>query len=415
MNQSKRKVRAHQGVLTPVETPLDTLKGSLFDTVVAQGLGVFRDMLEAEVAEICGERYRHIPGRKFRRWGKGRAMAAFDGRKITVEYNRVRNPEERREIRPSSLEQFHDIVGLLYRHTENMIVGVSTRKMERSLPAPPANQKTYGSSKSAVSRNFIALTEKRLQEWMTRPLTGDYCFLMIDGVRFQGDTVIVALGITYGGEKEVLGLRHGATENARVCIDLLRELVERGLRTDRIQMATIDGSKALRASLEEVIGESLPVQRCQEHKKRNVLSYLPDTMQQSVRMTMNQAYVQTDEATALQLLEKTARSLDRAYPSAAASLREGMAETVTVLRLKMPPALRHSLSSTNIIENVMGGVRLTTGRVRRWRGGNMVMRWVCAALLESQKGFRRIRGYKEVGKWADIRLDKSLDNVEKSA
>lgn len=415
MSQSKRKSRVHQGALAPVETPLDNLKGSLFDTVVAQGLGVFHDMLEAEVAEICGERYRHIPDRKFRRWGKGRAMAAFDGRKITVEYNRVRNPEGRQEIRPSSLKQFHDIVGLLYRHTENMIVGVSTRKMERSLPPPPANQKTYGASKSAVSRNFIALTEKRLQEWMTRPLKGDYCFLMIDGVHFKGDTVLVALGVTYCGEKEILGLRHGASENARVVTDLLRDLVDRGLNPERIQMATIDGSKALRSSIRELMGESLPVQRCQEHKKRNVLDYLPDPMKQSVRMTMNQAYAQTDEATALHILEKTANSLEREYPSAAASLREGMSETLTVLRLKMPPILRHSLSSTNIIENVMGGVRRTTGRVRKWRGGNMILRWVCTAMLESQKGFRRIRGYREVQKWADSRLDKSLDNVDKSA
>jgi transposase-like protein len=287
------------------------------------------------------------------------------------------------------------------RAIEQMLVGVSTRKYDRSLETLPEAVEARGTSKSAVSRRFVRATAQKVTALLERDLSGlDLKVLLLDGVHYSGEHVIVAaVAIDAQGKKHVLGLWEGATENKVTCTALLESLMERGLHTDRATLVVIDGGKALYRAVRAVFGKHALIQRCQEHKKRNVLDALPQHKRASVKRALNDALHTDDHERAKRLLENLARSLEEQHPGAAASLREGLEDLLTVKQLGLGgSALERMLSTTNLIENLIGQVRQLSGRVKRWRSGKMILRWSAAGVLEAERGFRRVRGYQEMGK-----------------
>lgn len=285
--------------------------------------------------------------------------------------------------------------------------GVSTRNYGEVLPEMA---ETVGVSKSQVSRKFVEASEQTLKELIERRFDDkDILIVYIDGIVFGGHHVIVAIGVDSKGFKHILGLRDGASENATVCTALLEDLVERGVKPDRRRLFVIDGSKALRKAIDAVYGQENPVQRCRNHKRKNVLDHVPDSMKDTVKATMNAAY-RLDSAKGMARLEELAKMLETLHPSAAGSLREGMAETFTVNRLGLPGALTRCLCTTNVIESPNSGIRRRTGRVSRWKDGSMLLRWVASALIETEKSFRRIMGWNQL--WM---LESYLDNPAESS
>jgi transposase-like protein len=290
---------------------------------------------------------------------------------------------------------FRDRDPLDARAVEQMLVGVSTREYGRSLEPTHPDLQTRGTSKSAISRRFVAVTEARVKEWLGRDLSGiDLVVLMIDGLYVDDHVLLVALGIDGDGKKHVLGLREGATENATACTALLSDLQARGLRTDQTILAVLDGSKALAKAVRVVFGSRARLQRCQAHKVRNVADQLPETMRPSVRQAMRQAYRSKNAKRAEQLLRNLVRRLHDDHPGAAASLEEGLNETITVMAFGLPEWLERTLSTTNAIENLVGATRRLSRRVKRWRDARMMIRWIATAGIEAEKHFHRVRDHK---------------------
>jgi transposase-like protein len=283
------------------------------------------------------------------------------------------------------------------RVVEQMLVGVATRQYARSLePLGPA-MPSRGTSKSAVSRRFVARTTAQLAAWQSAPLDGlDLVALLIDGVHLGDHCLIVALGIAADGQKHALGLWDGSTENATVCQGLLANLQSRGLRTDRSVLVILDGSKALRKAVRATFGEAALVQRCQVHKMRNILEYLNDRQRPWAQAILRRAYQSADVKTAQRLLGDLAKRLEMEHPSAAESVREGLDETLTVLTLNLSARLRRSLATTNAAESLLSRTRHVKRNVKRWRSGQMMLRWVAAGVLEAVKGFRRVKGYADM-------------------
>jgi transposase-like protein len=276
-----------------------------------------------------------------------------------------------------------------------MLVGVATRQYARSLEPLPATMTTRGTSKSTVSRRFVAKTRAQLEAWQSQPLDGlDLVGLILDGVHVGEHCLIVALGIAADGQKHALGLWEGSTENATLCQSLLAHLQGRGLRTDRSLLVILDGSKALRKAVRDLFGDVALVQRCHVHKMRNVLDHLPERQRTWAKAILQRAYRSADVAMARRLLLDLARRLEAEHPSAAESVREGLDETLTVLGLNLPDTLRRSLTTTNAAESLISRTRHVKRNVKRWRGGQMVVRWVAAGVLEAVKGFRRLKGHK---------------------
>ena len=311
----------------------------------------------------------------------------------------VNRPRVRRaaggELKLPSWRQWSARDPLEERALEQMVLGVSTRRYARSLEPLPAGIAARGVSKSAVSERFVYGTERKLAELMSRELGGlKLAAVLIDGVHFGAHVVLAAVGVDERGGKHVLGLREGATENAAAARALLADLAERGLEMSRSILVVIDGAKALRKAVIEVFGARALIQRCREHKKRNVTDALPERLRGTVRGAMNQAYATREAGRARRLLDNLARRLEHQHPGAAASLREGLEETLTVMRLGLPANLERVLSSTNLIENLFSRVREIGRRVKRWQSGTMVLRWTAAGVLEAQRGFRKLAGYR---------------------
>ena len=280
-----------------------------------------------------------------------------------------------------------------------MLVGVATRKYARSLEPLPVVAPTRGTSKSAVSRRFVARTRAELDAWTRRPLGElDIVALMLDGIGFGEHTLVVALGIDSTGTKHALAIREGSTENATLCRSLLADLVARGVPANRSILVVIDGGNGLRSAVKHVFGDCALVQRCQVHKKRNVVDHLPEHAKPHVRKVMQDAYALDDADKAKAQLERLAKSLDEQHPRAAASLREGLDETLTVLRLGIGLTLRKSLSTTNPIESTFSTVRRVSRRVTRWQSGTMTLRWALAGTMEAEKTWRRLMGKSDVPK-----------------
>ena len=397
------------------------LKAELHEFVMSAGMRVVGELLEEDRAAICGERYAHNATRVASRAGHAPGELVLGGRRVQVRRPRVRSVDDQ-EITLPAWAHFSDEDPLDRRAVEQMVIGVSTRKYRRSLEELGDEVKARGASKSAVSRRFVKRTKEALDGWLQRPLGDlDLVTVMIDGVHVAEHVVLIALGIDASGTKHVLGMREGATENAVSCTNLIVDLRERGMRTDRSMLFVIDGAKALRKAIGDVFGRRGLVQRCQVHKKRNVLEELPEDLRKSIGAALSEAYRTKDVARARRLLSHCATSLQSSHPSAAASLREGLDETLTVMGLCLPPALVRTLATTNPIENLMNCVRRVSGRVKRWRGGEMILRWMGAALGEAQKGFRRLKGHAGMKKLVaalranDERLGITLDTQEKAA
>lgn len=368
-------------------------RATLHDAIVSAGMTVLGAMLEEERTSLCGPRYAHVPGRIATRAGHADGELAFGGRRVRVRRPRVRDVDGS-EVSLDTWERFSSADPLTPRAVEQMMLGVSTRKYVRSIESAPPGLATRGTSKSAVSRRFVAATREKLAEMMSRDLgVLDLCAIMIDGIHVAEHVILVALGIDTRGDKHVLGLYEGATENTVCCGGLLSDLEARGVRTDRAMLFVIDGSKALAKAIRAKYGPRALIQRCQVHKRRNVEDHLPEDMRRNVGRTISAAYQSNDAPRAKRMLEALARQLERKHPSAAASLREGLDETLTVMRFDLAERLARTLSTTNPIEFINGRIRKTTHNVARWDGGDMVLRWLAVSLVEASKTFRKLRGH----------------------
>lgn len=393
--QARQQPAKAKGTISQLKLALGSfMRETLYETVLVAGLAQVLEMLEAERAEVCGARYRHDEERSAYRAGHVPSSLVLGGRRVKVKRPRVRSTDGAEFMLPS-WKAWSAEDPLEARALEQMLVGVSTRRYDRSLEALPAELATAGTRKSAVSERFVRGTEKQLKTVLERDLSGlDLKVLFLDGVHFTSEhTVVAAVGVDATGRKHALGLWEGATENAATCQALLENLTDRGLRTDRSILVVLDGSKALRRAVRACFGKRALIQRCQEHKKRNVLDALPQSQRESVKRALATAFKTEDHTRAKRLLENLARGLTPAHPGAAASLREGLDELLTIKCLGLGhAALERTLSTTNLIENLIGQVRDLSRRVKRWRGGTMILRWSAASVLEAERHFRRIRG-----------------------
>ena len=367
----------------------------LLALAVGTGIGVLSAMLDADVERLAGPKGRHQPDRAAVRHGTQPGRVTLGGRRVRVDRPRVRSADGAAEVSLPTWKAFAATELLDQLALERMLAKLSTRRYQAGLEpvGSQIEQAATGTSKSAVSRRFVAATEHALAELMRADLTGlDLVALMVDGIRVAEHTCVVALGITIDGTKVPLGLAEGATENATVVRELLAGLRDRGLETSRPILAIIDGAKALRRAVTDVFDHPV-IQRCQLHKLRNVIDRLPDALASTVAKRMRRAYHHADPLVAQAELETLARELDRSYPGAAASLREGLTETLTIGRLGVPPTLARTLRSTNSVESMIAICRDHAVNVKRWRDGQMVLRWVAAGMGEAAKQFRRVNGH----------------------
>ncbi len=424
MRKTDKKQEKAQSAAGQLRFPFHGIaRQALWDTVVLSGFGFVQDELEAERTALCGERYAHQERRQAVRAGHVPSSLVLGGRRVEIQRPRARSTDGH-ELRLPSWQGWSSHDPLDERAFEQMVLGVSTRRYARSLEPLPEEVEVRGISKSAVSGRFVIGTERRLTELMRRDLSGlKLVALLIDGVHFVEHVVLAAVGIDVDGEKHPLGLREGATENAAACKALLEDLIERGLNPNRAILVVIDGAKGLRRAVLDIFGDRALIQRCQAHKKRNVADALPERMRASVRTAMTQAYASRDPKRARRLLENLVHKLQSAHPGAAASLREGVDESLTVIALHLPEGLERVLSSTNLIENLFSRVREVARRVKRWQGGTMILRWTAAGVLEAERHFRKIAGYRALPKLAaalharDLTLDRAVavDNRKQAA
>jgi len=333
------------------------------------------------------------PGITWHGWQAG--VVSLAERKLRIEKPRLRKKGHGTggEVAIPAYDALVSNSRITSRILEILMKGVSTRNYQAILPDMA---ETVGVSKSQISREFMAASEQQFKALCERRFDDvDLLVVYLDGIQFGECHVIVALGVDSGGHKHVLGLREGSSENSRVVTDLLKDLVERGVGPDRLRLFVIDGSKALRGAIEAVYGARNPVQRCRNHKVRNVLGYLPDAQKEQTRCAMKAAFLlEADAGTAK--LKQLATWLEQDHPSAAASLLEGLEEMFTINRLELPKALRRCLGSTNVIESPNSGIRRRTRRVSRWRDAKMVVRWVASSLLDTEQQFKRIMGYQHL-------------------
>ena len=367
----------------------------LLAMAVGTGLQVMAAMMHADVAAVCGPKGKHDPDRSAVRHGTESGSVTLGGRRVPVARPRMRAVDGSGEMPVPSYELFSRTEVLGRMAMERMLAGLSTRRYPVGLEpvGQRVEQTARATSKSAVSRRFVAATETALAELLSAPLGElDLVALMIDGVHFGEHLCVVALGIGIDGTKHPLGLVEGSTENTTVVTDLLTGLRDRGLDTSRPIFVGIDGAKALRAAVVRVFDHPV-IGRCQLHKIRNVADKLPDHLASTVTKRMRRAYHADTALAAEAQLEALAKELERTHPGAAASLREGLAETLTVLRLDVPPTLARSLRSTNMIESMISICRDHAKNVKNWQNGQMALRWCAAGMVEAGKQFRRVNGH----------------------
>jgi putative transposase len=357
------------------------------------GLELMHLVMDEEVRSLAGERYQQHEQRRAHRWGKEDGYCVVDGQKVPIQRTRLRSGDHR-EQRLGSYELFQRDGPLQQGVWDKMMRGLSTRNYGAVVKD---FQSAYGIEKSAVSENFIEASREKVKQLMERPL-GELrlCAVLIDGTPFKDRQMIAALGIGCDGRKTVLGIREGATENTAVVSSLLSELAERGLDFSTPRLYILDGGKALHAAVRRHAGEAAFIQRCQVHKKRNVVDHLPDEHKADVRRKLQNAYSMAEYADAKRALEKLHRELMDLNPSAARSLEEGMEETLTVHKLRVPDQLRRTLSCTNVIESAFSIVETVCRNVKRWRRGDQIERWVGSGLLVAERQFRRVIGHRQI-------------------
>jgi putative transposase len=365
---------------------------------VAAGLAVMQAMFEAEIAGVAGPKGKHDPNRAAVRHGGGRGSVTLGGRRVAVERPRARTLDGH-EVPLTSYAHFacEDLLSQVV--MERMLAGVATRRHVRA-GEPVGTQvveQAKSTSRSAISRRFVKQTETALAELMARDLADeDIKVLMLDGEHMAERCVVVALAITADGTKKPVGLWDGSTENKTVVRALLADLVSRGLRFDDGLLVVLDGAKALSAAAREVFGAKALIQRCTLHKRRNVADQLPDKEKVWVDAKLVKAFGHPDPEQGLRNAKHLAGQLEKSYPGAAASLREGLEEMFTVARLGVDGRLAKTLTTSNPVESMISIARATNRNVTRWRDGQMVLRWTAAGMLNAQRSFRRIKGHRQM-------------------
>ena len=375
--------------------------GNSFDTFCLRaGVEAMQTMMQADADRLAGPRHARGPTRQGHRWGTTQGKLGLHGGKVCVRRPRVRGRDGEELALPSWMAaQAEDWLGKWAMNL--MLINVSTRKLGRAvrLPESPLRQeKGDGTSKSAASRHFVALSTEKLEEWLASDLPKlDLVAIQIDGLHVAEEIVLVgAIGIDINGDKHPLGLEEGATENAATVQALLDNLIARGLDPAVPRLFILDGAKALTKAVRATFGRHTPIQRCQVHKARNIVERCPKKHVASVRRTLRQAWELDDAAKAERLIRELAKRMEREAPGVSASLLEGLDEILTVNRLGLPKELRRSLACTNAIENMQGTIRRITRNVKRWRDAVMARRWVAAGMLEAKKGFRRLKAHKHL-------------------
>jgi transposase-like protein len=376
----------------PVQGVLRDVRHAFLGLCLDAGQKVLAALMEADRVALCGPKGVPDAARRAVRGGTTDSQVVFGGQRIAVRRPRARSVTEG-ELTLPSFEWAAGGDPLDAATMAAIAAGVSTRRYASTLDPVPEKHEPSAASKSAVSRRFVQLSQEQLAQWLARPIgEPDLPVVMIDGIHFRERVILLAIGIDAQGNKHVLGLREGSTEATRVVAALLSDLIERGLDAQRRRLWVIDGGKALRKAIAQTFGACALIQRCQEHKRRNVLEHLPEDMHASVKRALKDAWSVSDADVARRQLQRLATSLQSKHPGAAASLREGLEETLTVQALGITGALYRTLRTTNPIENLNGSVARYCRNVKRWGDGQMVLRWVASALSDAAVRMRKLRG-----------------------
>lgn len=380
----------------PIQGVLGDVKHAFYGLCISAGKQVLAAMMEADRVALCGPKGVPDVDRRAVRAGSTRSAVVLGGQRIGVKRPRARGVDAG-ELELPSFTWANDTDPLNAATMAAIAAGVSMRRYASTLEELPPPEQALSVSKSATSRRFLALSQEQLLQWLSGPLgTLDLPVVMIDGIHFRDRVILVVLGIDAQGNKHVLGLREGSTESTRVVRSLLSDLIDRGLDADRVRLWVIDGGKALRRAIVECFGATGLIQRCQEHKRRNVIEHLPEELHAGVGRAMRDAWDGADAELAKKQLQRLATSLQSRHPGAAASLREGLEETLTVQTLGITGALYRTLRTTNPIENLNGSIAHYTRNVKRWRDGQMTLRWVASAFSDAKDRFRKLRGYRDM-------------------
>jgi putative transposase len=388
------EIAVPEQVIVSMAEIAESAKEGLLALAVGTGLQVMTAMFAEDAGRLCGPEGKHNAERAGYRHGSEAGSVTLGGRRVPVTRPRVRAADGSGELHLPSYDLFSSTEILGQMALERMLAGLSSRRYPAGLePAgPAAGAQAASTSKSAVSRRFVAATETALAELMSRRLDDlDLVAFMVDGVHFGQHTCVVALGIGIDGTKHPLAVEEGSTENATLVTGLITGLRDRGLDVTRPILAVLDGAKALTRAVKDVFDQPL-IQRCQQHKIKNVRDKLPEKLRAIAERRIRQAYHAESALQAEAELQALAAELDKTHPGAAASLREGMAETLTILRLGVPPTLARTLRSTNPIESMIEICREHSKNVKRWRNGQMALRWCAAGMLEADHQFRRVNG-----------------------
>jgi transposase-like protein len=383
------------------------MRQGLLAASVAIGLDVMGELIDAEVTDVAGPKGKHDPGRRVYRHGGEDAKVTLGGRRIPVRRPRVRTVADaegvEREVHLESYDTFASVDLLADHMVASMLAGLSGRGYESALEpvGDTVEAAASGTSQSSVSRRFITATAERLAEFRSRPLDDQrWLIVFIDGFDFASHTMVGALGVTADGTKVPLGVVEGSTENKAVVRHLIVGLRDRGLDVSEGVLFVLDGGKALAAAVRDVFGDHAVIARCRVHKERNVMDHLPEAERLWVRRKLRAAWANPNAGEAEAALRALAGQLERVNPDAAASLREGLAETLTVTRLGVTGSLLKTVASTNPMESMIEIVRAHARNVKRWRDGDMRLRWAAAGMLEASKQFRRVKGYRQLPKLA---------------
>jgi putative transposase len=381
----------------------ERMREGLLAASVAIGLEVMGELVEAEVSELAGPKGKHDPGRSVYRHGSEVGRVTLGGRRVPVRRPRVRTVADvgggEREVRLESYDTFASVDLLAEQMVGSVLAGLSGRRYQRALE-PVGEQvaaSSSGTSQSSVSRRFITATAERLAAFRARPLDGEqWLIVFVDGFDFAGHTMVGALGVTADGTKVPLGVVEGSTENAAVVRGLITNLRDRGLDASQGVLFVLDGGKALAKATREVFGEQAVIARCRLHKERNVLDHLPEGERLWVRRKLRAAWANPEAAEAEAALAALAGQLEKVNPDAAGSLREGLADTLTVTRLGITGSLLKTVMSTNPMESMIEIVREHARNVKHWQNGDMRLRWAAAGMLTAQAQFRRVKGYRQL-------------------
>lgn len=382
----------------PVVLAVRDLQAQVDEFSKSAGLLLMNAIIEGEVVRLAGERYKRDASRQCSRWGTEDGYVVYKGQNIPVKRPRVRSQKDKKgktaEVPLETYAAFQSENPMRSKIFENVMLGVSQRNYHRVVDQFIDG---HGISKSSVSRKFKFEAAKKLKSLNERRFDdSEFVAIIIDGVHFGKNVVIAAMGVDIFGRKQLLGLRVGSTENSATCLDLLRDLIDRGLKVDGTYLFVLDGSPALRKAVVETFGNDTAIKRCSVHKKKNVLDKLPNKYCPGFERRFNRALGMVSYKDAKNELNKTVAYLESVSYDAANSLREGFEGLLTLHKLEVPDTLRKSLMSTNLIESAFSRGRELTHHVKRWRNQKQAASWAAAALLEAEKGFRRIRGYKEL-------------------